>query len=198
MSKQSIILVLSLVAVLSPAACGRGITSLDDPSATLNCGDLLPPEQTSFDALYALVAEPGSSKGCAGCHNSVTPVYGYDFSTKAAAYDAFSTKAAIIYGQVAAGQMPKEVDVPEASEGERKVGESCSETDRCVEPWDCVQGTCVEGERKFGEVCTEAEHCIESLACVDGACTPPWAGTPWEVPDLQLLRSWWCHGGFFD
>ncbi len=73
---------------------------------TLTCTNLLPVEQVSYKALASLVVGPGP-KACSTCHNARTPVYGYDFEGPGVAYDALSTKAEIIYADVASGAMPK-------------------------------------------------------------------------------------------
>ena len=114
-----------IAATSSPIACGRGLTGLDDPAATLHCRDLGDPSEATFAALVALVAEPGGAKSCGGCHNARTPVGGYDLATRSGIYDALTSRTEIIYGQVASGAMPE-------------VGEPWSEEDlRLLRTWWC-------------------------------------------------------------
>ncbi len=77
-----------------------------DPNETINCDNLAPPAASSFSAVTALVTSSGS-KGCSSCHNTTTPIYGFNFEGPAVAYDALMTKMDIIYPQVASGKMPQ-------------------------------------------------------------------------------------------
>ncbi len=88
-----------MVATLS--SCGF------DESERLDCNDLLPAEETSYTEVAALVTTPGA-KGCSNCHNTASPVYGYNFEGPGVAYDALSTKIDLVYAQVASGAMPKD------------------------------------------------------------------------------------------
>jgi hypothetical protein len=128
---------LYLSAAASLLGCGRGLTGLGDDDGTLHCDEpLTPPEEATFDALYALVSEP-SPLSCAGCHNRETPVAGYDFETRSGAYDALSTKTAVIYGQVAAGAMPQAFDVA-VDPPARVDGEPWGEDElRLLRSWAC-------------------------------------------------------------
>jgi len=77
-----------------------------DSDETLNCDDLAPADQATYADVAALVAAP-SAKSCSRCHNTQTPIYGYNFEGSAVAYDALSTKMDRIYPQVASGRMPQ-------------------------------------------------------------------------------------------
>ena len=116
----------ALIAGLSLATTGCG----QDSSEVLDCDDILPAEQATYSQVADLVVGPGP-KSCFICHSEQSPVFGYDFSSRDAAYDALTNKMHLIYPQVASGKMP--------------------------------QGT-----------------------------------VPWNDEDLRLLRSWYCHGAFYD
>ncbi len=110
---------------------GLVVACAEPTQTTLRCHDLSPAGTAGFTALFGLVAAAGEAKSCSDCHNARTPIHGYDFEGKAAAYDALSTKAKIVYAQVASGNMPK-------------------------------------------------------------------VGEPWDEADLQLYRTWYCDGAFYD
>lgn len=93
----------------------------------LHCGDLLPEESVHYDDVVALMVEP-SSKSCGSCHNTDTPLAGYNFEGRGVAYDALTTKMEIVYGQVASGKMPED-------------GERWDEDDlRLLRSWYCYGG----------------------------------------------------------
>jgi mono/diheme cytochrome c family protein len=96
----------SVLALVSCAAiaCSIGCGTRGDEA--LHCDDLLPAEQADYAAVAALVVEPGP-KSCGSCHNTETPLSGYNFEGPGVAYDALSTKMEIIYTQVASGEMPE-------------------------------------------------------------------------------------------
>lgn len=96
----------------------------------LHCRDLLSPSQVDYDDVAQLVTSQRDA-GCASCHNTITPVGGYNFQGPAVSYDALTTKTAVIYTQVASGAMPQ-------------------------------------------------------------------GGPQWTARQLQLLRSWYCHGGAYE
>ncbi len=121
---KTLVLFSAVVACLGASGCGS------DKAETLNCGELLPVEQASFTPLAELVTVPGA-KGCSNCHDTQTPIYGYNFEGPGVAYDALASKTDVIYAQVASGAMPKD-------------------------------------------------------------------GVAWDEADLQLLRSWYCHGATYD
>jgi len=70
------------------------------------CDDLLPVDEARFDALFDLVSGPGS-KSCSGCHNTRSPLWGYNFEGRGTAYDALANKMHLIYPQVVSGTMPQ-------------------------------------------------------------------------------------------
>ena len=72
----------------------------DDPDI-LSCDDVDGVEQADFAQVAADL-----QMWCQGCHNSDSPVYGYDFSSKTKAYESAVHRADRIYAQVATGQMP--------------------------------------------------------------------------------------------
>lgn len=91
--------VVALVAAALTAACGA--------DHALECKDLLPAGSVSFRDVTARVIE-GGSKSCALCHNTATPIYGYNFELPGVAYDALTNHMAPIYRQLASGRMPKD------------------------------------------------------------------------------------------
>jgi hypothetical protein len=93
----------------------------------VTCDDVGPAD---FKAVAQLVTS-ATAKGCARCHNTRTPVYGYNFEGPAVSWDALVNRMDSVYAQLASGEMPK------------------------------------DGER-------------------------------WSEADLRVLRSWYCHGGFYE
>jgi mono/diheme cytochrome c family protein len=90
----------------------------------LHCDDLLPASESGYARVAELVVEPGS-KTCGSCHNTDTPLGGYNFEGRGVAYDALRTKMPTIYTQVASGGMPEK-------------GESWSDADvRLLRSWYC-------------------------------------------------------------
>ena len=74
---------------------------LGDEPDIISCDDIDGAETASFEQVAADL-----QLWCQGCHNADSPVYGYDFSTKAKAYESASHRADRIYAQVATGMMP--------------------------------------------------------------------------------------------
>ena len=72
----------------------------DDPDI-LRCDDIDGVESVSFEQVANEL-----QLWCQACHNTDSPVYGYDFSSKAKAYESAAHRADRIYAQVAAGLMP--------------------------------------------------------------------------------------------
>ena len=71
------------------------------PEVELACEDILSAEETRFADVSAFLVGY-----CGMCHNTVNPVYGYDFSTPKTAYFSASYKPEKIYEQMVTGQMP--------------------------------------------------------------------------------------------
>jgi mono/diheme cytochrome c family protein len=90
----------AMLALTAVRACAAG------GDETLHCDDLMPAEDATYGAVAALVVEPGP-KSCGSCHNTETPLGGYNFEGPAVSYDALTTKMEIIYTQVASGEMPE-------------------------------------------------------------------------------------------
>lgn len=101
-----------LVLLAALAACA--------PQADLaiECDDLAPADEARFPAVAALVTDPGP-RGCAGCHNTDSPVAGLNFEGPGVAWDALTTRPELIYAQVASGAMPE--DGVRWSEGELRL-----------------------------------------------------------------------------
>ena len=72
----------------------------NDPDI-LSCEDIDDIDAASFEQVAADL-----QLWCQGCHNADSPVYGYDFSSKAKAYESAAHRADRIYAQVATGLMP--------------------------------------------------------------------------------------------
>jgi hypothetical protein len=95
------VLVVSVVCVALSAACGP------PASVRLDCSNLLPPEESHFSRIAAVVTNPDSKgKGCAPCHNGFSPTYGLNMQFTDEAWDVFSTKMHLVYPMLATGQMP--------------------------------------------------------------------------------------------
>ena len=84
------------------------VSACADSSLTVQCNDILPPEQSSFTQVYTLFTS-GEQK-CSSCHSASRPGNNYDLESKIGVYDALSTRFDIIYGQIASGNMPKDED----------------------------------------------------------------------------------------
>jgi len=96
--RRSAVLLLSLAATVV-SGCG----SVHD----LQCTDLLPAASVSFADVRALIVDTGP-KSCSRCHNTATPIYGYNFEGPGVAWDALTTRTDPIYGQLSSGRMPKD------------------------------------------------------------------------------------------
>jgi len=92
--------------LVAAAAAAGGLTACGPGADEIDCHDLLPRNEVRYAALATLITTPGP-KACSPCHNTRTPVAGYDFEAPGITYDALTTKADIVYGQVASGRMPK-------------------------------------------------------------------------------------------
>ncbi len=109
-----------ILLILALAGCA-------DPKEQVRCDDALAPHEATFAAVLTLVSSEGA-KGCARCHNTRSPVYGYNFEGPAVSHDALSSKMSSVYAQVASGKMPKD-------------GERWSDTDlKLLRSWFCNGG----------------------------------------------------------
>ena len=72
----------------------------------LDCRDTLPPGEATFERLQELAVK-ANPKACSRCHNTRTPVRALNFEGPGVAYDAFISRPAVIYEQVASGSMPQ-------------------------------------------------------------------------------------------
>lgn len=81
----------------SPLACGP---------PPLDCVDRLPPGDATYSRVSELVIGPGPGS-CSGCHNTESPLNGYNFEGPGVAYDALTAKREATYATVASGRMPK-------------------------------------------------------------------------------------------
>ena len=84
------------------------IACLPPKAERLTCDDLLEPSEVRYSDLEALVTS-SEDKGCgvADCHGSDEANQGIRFDGASVAYDALTTRADDIYGQVASGEMPE-------------------------------------------------------------------------------------------
>jgi hypothetical protein len=83
------------------------IACLPPNAERLTCNDLIEPSEARYSELEALVtASEGKGCGVADCHGSEQANQGLRFDTASEAYDALTTRADDIYGQVASGEMP--------------------------------------------------------------------------------------------
>jgi len=99
-TRRTCALALFLIGCAAAFACGA------PPEEILHCRDLLPEGQVNFVDLTTMLGRSGG-KGCAGCHNTTSPVHGYNFEGPGVAYDALSNKPEIIYAQLASTAMPQ-------------------------------------------------------------------------------------------
>ena len=74
---------------------------LGDEPDILTCDDINGVEEAGFEAVAADL-----QMWCGSCHTADSPVYGYDFSSSAKAYESAAHRADRIYAQVATGLMP--------------------------------------------------------------------------------------------
>src|SRR5690242_13027757 len=87
--------------------CGLGLVGallgacLEPESQRLSCRDALPPEQSGFSGLTALVFDP--LKGCtaSGCHNGDTQQQGLRLDDADLVYEEFATRADEMYATLA-------------------------------------------------------------------------------------------------
>lgn len=77
-------------------------------SERLSCRDTLPPEQTSFSSLTALVLDP--LKGCtaSGCHAADTQQHGVRLDQPELIYEEFAVHPGDVYALLASGEMPED------------------------------------------------------------------------------------------
>ena len=94
MLRRLFLLFLMMILML---ACG------EEEEVLLTCDEQVPAEDASFSKVYSVLS---STCGFVGCHDSESQLYGYDFSTRAAAYHSFTRKPEIVFAQIASGQMP--------------------------------------------------------------------------------------------
>ena len=84
----------------------------------MHCNDVLPASEASFTQVKALVVD-ANPKSCSRCHNTRTPVRDLNFEGPGVAYDALTSRPAIMYEQVASGMMPQ--GGPRWDEGDLRV-----------------------------------------------------------------------------
>lgn len=87
------------------AAAGLLVLSACGSSVTLHCDDLLPAGEAPYAEVARLVTSLGP-RGCARCHNTESPVSGFNFEGPGVSYDALSARMGLIYPQIATGAMP--------------------------------------------------------------------------------------------
>jgi hypothetical protein len=91
------------------AACAllaAGLLTACGSAHVLECKDLSP-EAVSFQDVSARIVDIGP-QACSRCHNTTTPVYGYNFEGPGVAYDALTTRMEPIYESLASGSMPQD------------------------------------------------------------------------------------------
>lgn len=88
----------AVLGVLSLAACGQ--------AHLLECRDLSA-DPASFEDVRSRIVDIGA-KSCSRCHNTTTPIYGYNFEGPGVTYDALTTRMEPIYESLVSGRMPKD------------------------------------------------------------------------------------------
>jgi hypothetical protein len=84
------------------------IACLPPKEERLDCDDVLQASEANYSDLEALVtSDEGKGCGVADCHGSEEANQGLRFDNPNSAYDALTTRADDIYGQVASGEMPE-------------------------------------------------------------------------------------------
>jgi len=93
------------------------VSCLPPKAERLNCDDLLEPAQVQYSTLQAQISGQGE-KGCAfpACHGAEVANHGIRFDDAGSTYDALTSRIDDIYGQLAAGTMPRGATRWEASD----------------------------------------------------------------------------------